>query len=242
MRYISTSLAQLPELANWYKENVGYDPTEDSPEITRDELAELILEYARERLAADGVDSVPAVELKNVSINQHLSEETPCYSATAYVDGVKLCTVSNRGHGGCDDAHPIQPRGGWKSGEQAGEAARKMNKALALIEWRFRLFSEPRESHGHTFHDDFETGCMAALETWENVQQVKRALRGKIAFKCPQMDGLRIIKASKAQAEQARAYIADKYPGAVILNDVTDTAELVAWYFDDLDDPRELVA
>ena len=83
---------------------------------------------------------------------------------------------------------------------------------------------------------------MAALETWENVQQVKRALRGKIAFKCPQMDGLRIIKASKAQAEQARAYIADKYPGAVILNDVTDTAELVAWYFDDLDDPRELVA
>ena len=38
--------------------------------------------------------------LKNVSVNQRMSEETTCFSANVYRDGVKVLAVSNRGYGG----------------------------------------------------------------------------------------------------------------------------------------------
>lgn len=41
--------------------------------------------------------------LRAVKVNQALSEETLCFSATLYVDGKKAATVGNRGHGGPDE-------------------------------------------------------------------------------------------------------------------------------------------
>ena len=38
--------------------------------------------------------------LKNVSVNQRMSEETTCFSADVYRDGAKVLAVSNRGYGG----------------------------------------------------------------------------------------------------------------------------------------------
>lgn len=46
-------------------------------------------------------------ELKNVSHNATLSEETLCFSAVLYIDGKKAFEVSNRGHGGCDDVRQV---------------------------------------------------------------------------------------------------------------------------------------
>lgn len=43
------------------------------------------------------------VELKNFKHNETMSEETDCFSATIYIDDVKVGEVSNRGHGGCND-------------------------------------------------------------------------------------------------------------------------------------------
>jgi len=46
------------------------------------------------------------VELRNIKHMPSLSEETECFSATIYVDGVKRGTASNRGTGGNTDIHP----------------------------------------------------------------------------------------------------------------------------------------
>jgi hypothetical protein len=43
------------------------------------------------------------VELKNVRIHPDMSEETECFSATIYLDGRKVGTVKNHGHGGCHE-------------------------------------------------------------------------------------------------------------------------------------------
>jgi len=43
------------------------------------------------------------VEVKNIKHIASLSEETYCFTATLYVDGVKSGEVSNRGHGGCNE-------------------------------------------------------------------------------------------------------------------------------------------
>ena len=45
------------------------------------------------------------IELKHISINDRLSEETICFSADIYVDGVKCGLATNRGHGGSTDCH-----------------------------------------------------------------------------------------------------------------------------------------
>jgi hypothetical protein len=43
------------------------------------------------------------LELKNIRIVKALSEETTCFTAFGYVDGIKTFIVCNRGHGGCHD-------------------------------------------------------------------------------------------------------------------------------------------
>ena len=40
------------------------------------------------------------IELKNIKIYKELSEETRCFTATLYIDGVNKGRVSNRGQGG----------------------------------------------------------------------------------------------------------------------------------------------
>lgn len=46
------------------------------------------------------------IELKNVKHSEFASQETECFSATLYIDGKKVGTVSNDGHGGCNLYHP----------------------------------------------------------------------------------------------------------------------------------------
>jgi len=46
------------------------------------------------------------IELKNVKHAAFASEETHCFSATVYLDGVRSGTVSNEGHGGCNRYEP----------------------------------------------------------------------------------------------------------------------------------------
>lgn len=47
------------------------------------------------------------ITLKKVSINNALSEETICFSADVYVNGIKSGFASNRGHGGNTDVHDL---------------------------------------------------------------------------------------------------------------------------------------
>ena len=41
------------------------------------------------------------IEIKNLSHNKRLSEETQCFACSVYVNGKKVGTAENRGHGGC---------------------------------------------------------------------------------------------------------------------------------------------
>lgn len=51
------------------------------------------------------------LELKNLKIAEFASEETTCYQATVYVDGVRAILASNEGHGGPDNFIPYSPYG-----------------------------------------------------------------------------------------------------------------------------------
>lgn len=75
----------------------------------------------------------PRVELKNLKFAEFASEETNCYEATVYVDGKRFCIASNQGHGGPDSYDAIRPRGGYKSGEEAGAAGREVDENVHKV-------------------------------------------------------------------------------------------------------------
>ena len=66
------------------------------------------------------------IVLKNVKINQALSEETNCFSATIYLDGGRVGTVANRGCGGGNEYH-------W-SDKDAGERLHEYAKSLPPLD------------------------------------------------------------------------------------------------------------
>lgn len=48
------------------------------------------------------------IELRNIKYAAFASEETSCFEATIYVDGIKAGRASNQGHGGPTDIDPHQ--------------------------------------------------------------------------------------------------------------------------------------
>ena len=48
------------------------------------------------------------IELKNIKHAAFASQETHCFEATVYIDGVKSFGVSNDGHGGCDNYYSVK--------------------------------------------------------------------------------------------------------------------------------------
>lgn len=55
--------------------------------------------------------AAPVITLKKIEWSSRQSEETNCFVANLYVDGVLLGEVSNSGQGGCDRFHPATPDG-----------------------------------------------------------------------------------------------------------------------------------
>ena len=47
----------------------------------------------------------PKVELKKISFNERMSQETNCFVADLYINGVKVGEANNEGHGGPTDYH-----------------------------------------------------------------------------------------------------------------------------------------
>lgn len=45
------------------------------------------------------------IEIKKISFNERMSEETSCFVADLYIDGKKVGYCKNDGHGGCTDIH-----------------------------------------------------------------------------------------------------------------------------------------
>lgn len=50
------------------------------------------------------------IELRNIKYAAFASQETSCFQATIHIDGVKVGTVENDGHGGSDNIHPDSVR------------------------------------------------------------------------------------------------------------------------------------
>lgn len=98
------------------------------------------------------------LELKAIKINKSMSEETLCFSAAIYLDGVNVGTVMNRGHGGPNEYHLGVVKPGM-DGKEAGELARAIEVQLdeAAKEWAADREPEKMEVNGETHVFEWDT-------------------------------------------------------------------------------------
>lgn len=104
------------------------------------------------------------VTLTSIKYFASLSEETPCYSALLWVDGVKVGEVSNRGHGGCDEAHF-----GWAK--------------YAELNARAKAELPSEEYMGMTLEASLEAECHERLYEYLALRDMRKLLKKKIVFR-----------------------------------------------------------
>jgi len=108
------------------------------------------------------------LELKSVKIHERLSEETLCYSADVYMDGAKVVSVNNRGHGGPDEEC-------WHD-RDAEKKIREFFKALPEIPVQYGSTDGPHL----TYAPDLMTWCQSEAETGNALKKLMTKLRKKV--------------------------------------------------------------
>lgn len=102
------------------------------------------------------------VELKNIKVLASLSEETPCYTGTVYVDGKAAFAASNHGHGGPDDYRPLPGYDG------------PVEHDVSL--W-LKNNTPPHKAYGMELEVDLELFCHMAISDYERQQALRRLLK-----------------------------------------------------------------
>ena len=73
-----------------------------------------------------------AMELKNLSLNTSISEETHCFRASVYINGKRMFTASNGGNGGPNFYSPSDFKTGKEAFEEAMSLAREEARQYTL--------------------------------------------------------------------------------------------------------------
>ena len=148
------------------------------------------------------------IELKAIEHHPSFSEETECYAAALWIDGVCIGRVSNRGTGGGDDFH----------GDHAAFAKADTWCRRNLPRWSLPgPEGEPEFQH----ETDLEMHCGALLARQLGMKQMQRDLRANLIFRQPCDGALYMVKVrapAKTTDPTIHARLLAQYPGALILN------------------------
>lgn len=155
------------------------------------------------------------IELRNISTNDRLSEETTCFSATVYIDGKKAFEASNRGQGGCNDYHAFGPD--FSAG----------NKTIAAAE-AWATAQPPISAYGMELPMDLDLYIGELIAAHQIEKDLKRALGAKVLFKVGDAP-IREIKIKPHPLDKVKAFIRGKHANAVILNDLPLADALVIY-------------
>jgi len=138
------------------------------------------------------------IELKNIKHAAFASEETQCYSASLYVDGLKIGVVSNDGHGGPDRFY-----GDMRAYVEANRWCQDNLPPIADV-----------------ISADLETHCGNLLDKHLAARDLKRALTAKVLWIEPGEDGIQGMrwKGVRKVSDIHIACVKQEVPNATILN------------------------
>jgi hypothetical protein len=160
--------------------------------------------------------TAPKIELRNIKHTAWMSEETHCYQATLYVDGMRWGTVSNDGHGGPDRFDGIDGYG-W-------DDIRELNK-------RIKETVPPYEYEGSSLDQDLEMICGGLVNDWLADREFSKAMKSKVLFTKPEAQGIWQLNVKKPMTlDTTLAAMRSKYPHYTYLADLP-VAEAKEIYF-----------
>jgi len=157
----------------------------------------------------------PYIELRSIKHVAAMSEETHCYTATLYVDGIRWGTLSNRGYGAGDDFHGIDGRTRFN----IQELDQRIAATFPLI-----------EAHGFMVEQSLEMICVGLVNDFLAERDFKKVITKKIVFTRPDSPGIWAANPRKGSTVEADlVHFRAKYPTACFLNDLP-VAEGLAIY------------
>jgi hypothetical protein len=150
------------------------------------------------------------IELRRISHNARMSEETPCFTADLYVDGTKRGTVSNRGTGGSHDFSD------WNAEKEINEYAKALPPNQFPAEWCKNGESRDYPQTAETIVGDLLDKHLEEKQKKAEVNKLIKAMKTKTLFR----------KAGSKPGEYAYFpgtdqrildHIAKKYPDATVI-------------------------
>lgn len=164
------------------------------------------------------------IELRNITHNERLSEETNAYAADLWVDGRRIGQVSNHGHGGCDDFH------GDEAAYRAADDWCKANLPPFVTDYS-RMGMSPDEvasleaqAGAAPMPQDIEMHCASLLQRWLEEREVKKTLRTHVLyFAAAKPSEIYEIKINAKAGKTAAGIIANlkaRNPTATVLNEM----------------------
>jgi hypothetical protein len=97
------------------------------------------------------------IELKKISFNERMSEETNCFVADLYINGKNVGECKNEGHGGC-----TWYRGNSKEANVLIQEAEAYCKTLPKVKWKDKEWEQSLESY---IDEQLEAYLKAKFET-----------------------------------------------------------------------------
>ena len=120
------------------------------------------------------------ITLKNIKYAAFASQETSCFEATIYLDGKRLCIVSNEGRGGCDDYQPVTTSAG--DSKATYDTIRKIDSELSKetikCSWIDEVTKEPA-----TMPNSLESVVSGLLNDWHHQKGIKKILKALVYVK-----------------------------------------------------------
>ena len=118
---------------------------------------------------------IEKVEIKNLKVAEHLSEETLAFTASIWINGKKVGDAKNAGHGGMTDVDLYY----WE-----GDQARRNNELHDELREYVKQFTwESFDKEQVTHRVDTYIDELVSEE--DERQNLKRFCRGKTAFRIP---------------------------------------------------------
>jgi hypothetical protein len=115
------------------------------------------------------------IELKSIKTLAGRSEETHCYTADLYVDGVKWGSVGNSGHGGQDDFH------GTNGKSYADLPALNARIGAEYPRYDMTDIGCP----GETMAECLETVCGGLVNDFLELKSMNRKFKNRLVFQDP---------------------------------------------------------
>ncbi len=149
-------------------------------------------------------------EIKNVKVNDAMSEETTCFSLDLYVDGKKFAAVSNQGRGGCHRTVAYPPF----TQRDIDRVEQEMAQDEFLVEdAKFELF---------------DTAVTSLMLLKDAEKDVKKFTKSKAAY----IDGDNIYtsgyRGGRAPDQALFDHVLAQNPGVTVLNTMSDEDAAVA--------------